>query len=291
MGDGKREGRQQRSETVSRKNAEREQRLAGEFKEDLGERRAIIGEDLQQNLGHARRGAVNLRETGGFTKPESVGLDLEGRGREGFQNFADTGGFAEGERESFLRRATAPITAIYGRARDELNRRKSVQGGYMPGFGASQSRLTRQAGQESAQVSLGANLDLAEQIRQGKKVGLEGLGRTREAAGTERISRDDQAIAAEREVARGKIAGQELLQRYTEFGIAALDQADIRDLQNRLQAGAMSQSDAQLLASLAAQDKSTFDKIMEGARVATGAAAGILSAGATTSTAPTAGVQ
>jgi hypothetical protein len=276
MGGGTKKRRQRSAERQSSGGAARDRQEHAEFKGNLDRRRGLIERDLPETMEKTRVGAEDLRRTGGFNK-EDVGfsdLALGDRGREGYTEFSETGGFSPGEREAFLRRSTAPSAAIYGHQQDELSRRLALQGGYMPGFGASQSRLTRQAGQEASKLSLGANLDLAGEVRAGRELGLRGLERTRDAAGIEKREQDRIALDMEREVAKGRVAGQELLQKYTQFGLAALDQADIRSLQSRLQSGNMSQADAQLLERLAAQDRSLYDNIIAGA----GAAAGIITA-------------
>jgi hypothetical protein len=284
MGGGTRKRRQATAERRSGEAARRERRDAAEFKSEIGRRRELIGKGLPETMEATRTGATGLRETGGFRRGDVArpDIDLTGRGREGFTEFSETGGFAPGERESFLRRATAPTSAAYGHQRDELSRRLALQGGYMPGFGASQSRLTRQASQAGSEVSLGANVELAKQIRAGKEVGLTGLERTRGEAERERIAKERLSVEEESAAARGRVAAQGLLQRYTEFGLAALNQADIRELQNRLQAGNMAQADAQLLAALASQDRSLYENIISGA----GAAAGIITAATPVPTAP-----
>src|SRR3990167_7125308 len=96
---------------------------------------------------------------------------------------------------------------------------------------------------------------------------LGGLERTREAGGNEAAN-----------IAAGRRAGADLLQRFNQMGISALNDTDITDLRSRLQSGQMSQADSELLAQIASRDKSTFDKIMQGIQVCGGAIAGIMGA-------------
>ena len=97
--------------------------------------------------------------------------------------------------------------------------------------------------------------------------GLKGMERTREAGGNEAAN-----------IAAGRRAGADLLQRFNQMGISALNDTDITDLRSRLQSGQMSQADSELLAQIASRDKSTFDKIMQGIQVGGGAIAGIMGA-------------
>lgn len=299
---GKKKDLQNKSEQRSRESVEQEQAGAANLRTELQKRRDILGTGLPESLEAARTGATNLRDTGGITAgigstTAGVGavpqekIDTSGRGFEGYEELSKTGGFKPGESEQFLRRATAPTAAIYGANRDELSRRQSLQGGYMPGFGASAARLTRQGAQAGAEASLSGNLELNKQIREGKLSGLSGMERIRGEAEKERLSRQElgqkgriaeeelrqKGSIAEGELAqRGKIAGQELLQKYTQFGAAALNEVDVNDLRNRLQSGNISQSDSQLLAQLSAQNKTLFDNIMQGVSAVGGATAGIL---------------
>lgn len=261
MGGGARKRRQQESENQSRQTVEYERQKAGELQRELESRRSLVGEGLPETMSTTRAGATNLRETGGFS-PEVINPI-----RSGYADMAMTGGYSPEDKTSFLRRATAPISAMYSRAKDELGRRLSLQGGYSPGFDASKSRILRQSSQAGADASLNANVALSDSVRSGKVAGLGGLTN----------------IAALEQ--QGKLAGQDALQRYTQFGLAALSDVDVNQLRNRMQSGQMSQFDSQLLATLAAQDKTTFDKIMQGISVAAGAVSGV--AGAFPGTPPT----
>lgn len=235
---------------------------------ELNQRRAMVGNGLPQTLQATQAGAANLRTTGGVTPMD---IDTTGRGYEGYQELAKTGGFTPGESENFLRRASAPAQAAYGASKDELSRRTALQGGYMPGFGASEARLTRQAANTGAETALSGNLELNKQVREGKLAGLAGQERVKTQAEAERLAKQGQ-------IQQGQIAGQSALQNYSQFGIAALSDTDVNDLRNRLQSGNMSQQDAQLLAQLSAQHPDKFSQIMQGVKTIGGATAGVLGA-------------
>lgn len=253
MGGGAKQRRQEESERQSREATNLERQRATELNTELTRRREIVGRGVPETLAAAQTGAQNLRDTGGFG-PEIDAISG------GYKNFAETGGFDPVQKESFLRKATAPVAAIYNRTKDELKRRMALQGGYMPGFDSSAAKITRHAAIEGSNAALGANVELANQVRSGKALGLQG----------------QQSIAEAQQ--RGRIAGQDALQRVSQFGVSALSDVDITDLRNRLQTGQMSQNDAQLLAMLAAQDKTMFEKVMQGISTVGGATAGILGA-------------
>jgi hypothetical protein len=266
MGGGARKRRQQSAETRSGRAADLETQRARDFQTDLGKRRESLYTNLSDDRARARTSAANL-SSGGFDK-KNIGIDLEGRGREGYQSLADTGGFTEGQRTSFLRRATAPIAAFYNRTRDEISRKRALQGPYGTGFDSADARAVRQGAQEGAQASLRGNVALDEQVRSGRLAGLTGLERTRAAAGREGL--DIETTRAADQQTRD-IASQNALNRIYEFGVAGLNEIDRLELQNRLQSGQLSQQDAQLLSIIASQDRSLYDNIVATANVATGA--------------------
>lgn len=254
MGGGKKEALQSKAETTSSSAVEAEKLGATNLQSELEKRRSIVGSDLPEVTKSTATGATDLRASGGFD-PKVIDPI-----RSGYTDLSTTGGFSPTDKTNFLRKAISPVTALYSRAKDELIRRKAIQGGYSPGFDASTARVTRQAANAGADASLNANVDLAGQVRTGKVTGLQGQANL---AGMEQ---------------QGKIAGQDALQRFTTGGIAALSDVDVNEMRNRLQTGQMSQADAQLLTQLASQHKSLFDQIMQGVSAVGGATAGIMGA-------------
>lgn len=250
---GKKKQRQQAAEDTSKAAAQVEQTKANELHGELQQRRDLVGDGLSDTLKTTREGATNLRETGGLDPTKVAPI------QSGYNDLAMTGGYTPAERTSFLRRATAPVSAMFSRVRDEMGRR-SVVSGNTGGYDAGNRRLLRDQAITGAETSQNANLALNEDVRKGKVTGLEGQ---KSLLGLEQT---------------GKIAGQDALQRYTQLGVSALSDIDINELRNRAQTGQMSQADAQLLSQLAAQDKTLFEKIMQGVSVAAGAVSGVAGA-------------
>lgn len=276
---GSKKKRQQAAETTSKQATQQEQIAASNLQKELDSRRSLIGDGLNGTMQSTRTGAEDLRNNGGFSSVPAFDpktIDTSGRGMEGYTNLSMTGGFSPEQKQSFLRRATAPVSAMFSRVKDELGRRVGLQGGYSPGFDASQSRLLRQSSQAGSEASLNANVDLNNQVRSGQLAGLGGMERIKSTATNEALGARGQDIGQQQAIQSGKIAGQDALQRYTQLGVSALSDIDINELRNRLQVGQMSQADAQLLTQLAAQDKTLFEKIMQGVSTVGGAAAGVL---------------
>ena len=256
MGGGKKKKLQEEAEAQSRAARERETAQAETLRQELGRRQELVSRGVPEVQESFRQKAEQFA-SGGFTPPQE---NLDSRGYGGYKELATTGGFTPESMERIRSKATAPIASMYGAAKDELSRSRALQGGYSPGFTASQDRITRRAAQGGAEAALNAEVGIEEQVRQGKQAGLAGMERTRAAAGSEAL------------------AGVDALQKYYTFGVDSLSNIDVTGLRNILQSGQMTQADAQLLTALSAQHKSLFDKVMQGISVVGGAAAGVMGA-------------
>lgn len=96
----------------------------------------------------------------------------------GFQDFAKTGGFSGGDLANIRARAVSPVRAVYANAQQNVNRQRSLQGGYSPGFGVLQARMARQQGQGISDAATNAEASIAEMVQQGKLAGLQGMAGT-----------------------------------------------------------------------------------------------------------------
>jgi hypothetical protein len=96
----------------------------------------------------------------------------------GFQDFAKTGGFSGGDLANIRARAVSPVRAVYQNAQQNVNRQRSLQGGYSPGFGVLQARMARQQGQGISDAATNAEASIAEMVQQGKLAGLQGMAGT-----------------------------------------------------------------------------------------------------------------
>jgi len=237
----------------------------------------------QPLLPRVRESAEGLRETGGFNPvqieeirklQEPLGNE-EGYGTSYYEDFARTGGYSPAQETAFMRSATAPSQAIYARTKDEMGRRMALQGGYAPGFDESSAKLTRQAGQQASELGASARSAMDERVMAGRRFGVEGLSRVRQAIGSERLAKAQEARGLETSIAAGRGAGDDALARYLQIGVSAINQNDVLALQNRLQTGNMSMADASLLAQLSMNEKGLFDKIMQGVGTVAGAIGGI----------------
>jgi hypothetical protein len=93
----------------------------------------------------------------------------------GYQNFADSGGYSAQDIQDLRARAIDPIRGVYSRAQSELDRNRSLQGGYSPNYAAASSKMTRDLAHAIGDANVNVNASLADQIRQGKLAGLGGM--------------------------------------------------------------------------------------------------------------------
>jgi len=81
---------------------------------------------------------------------------------------ARTGGLSEAMQSDLRARGVSPIRAVYGNAQRNLNRQRSLGGGYAPGMAAATSRMAREQGELSAQALTNVNADIAGRVQQGR---------------------------------------------------------------------------------------------------------------------------
>lgn len=127
------------------------------------------------------------------------------------QNFATTGGYTPQDIANIRARAVSPIRSVYSSARRDLDRQRSLQGGYQPGRATALGRFAREQGQATADATTNVEAALAQMINQGRRFGLSGMagmyGTTPGLASTFG-SQALQAQALENAMARGMTADQ-----------------------------------------------------------------------------------
>lgn len=94
----------------------------------------------------------------------------------GYQGFANNGGFSEADLGALRARGISPIQAVYQNSRNELDRQKSLQGGYSPNYTAALAKMSGQLGSNIADQTQRVNAGIAEMRQRGQLAGLGGLG-------------------------------------------------------------------------------------------------------------------
>jgi len=93
----------------------------------------------------------------------------------GLQNVANTGGYSDSDVANIRERGLSPIRSVYSNARRNLDRQKSLQGGYSPNYGAVLSKMAREQSELGTQASTNINAEVAKMIASGKLSGLQAL--------------------------------------------------------------------------------------------------------------------
>jgi hypothetical protein len=181
---------------------------------------------------------------GGLTDMSKTGgLDAESmnrfRGGGVYDEFAKTGGYSPAQAAEFRARATANIPSIYANAKASADQMGRVTGQYNP---AAMARMSRQAGYDTQAAATDAEVQLQDQIRQGREWGAGGMTSSENAlqslrtgnmlqgansAGAMRANMLNSIASTKQGSATGMgqldIGGQELIQRGKMFGTQGLE--------------------------------------------------------------------
>lgn len=92
-----------------------------------------------------------------------------------YSQFADTGGYSPQDLANIRSRAISPIRSIYSSAEQGLDRQRSLQGGYSPGFSTAKARMAREQGQLTSDATTNAEAAISEMVNQGRRFGVSGM--------------------------------------------------------------------------------------------------------------------
>jgi hypothetical protein len=93
----------------------------------------------------------------------------------GFEEFSKTGGYSPQDIANMRSRGIAPIRAAYANAGQNVQRQRSLQGGYSPNAIAAQVKMAREQGQSGADATQNVEAGLAQARNQGRLAGLGGM--------------------------------------------------------------------------------------------------------------------
>ena len=234
---------------------------------------AAVNPNIQSSLDPNANADINnqLKQSGfiGTTlvDPTAMGKAITdasfGRGREGYNNLATTGGMTPEQQAAYLRQGTAPVKAIYSNLQDEANRRLAITGGYSPTFGAGTARMVRAGANDAAEAGLNSTNSLNTMLTKNKLEGLQGLERTREAAGKEATTGILGASESLRLSAQGQAALKDQnvqnMLKYYQSNVDQMSQADKTNIANRLAQLGMTQADIDAMLGAAKQQKSWIE--------------------------------
>ncbi len=93
----------------------------------------------------------------------------------GFSNFSETGGYSAEDMDNLRARAASPIRAAYSNAEREVQRQRSLQGGYAPNMIATMAKMARERGQEGSDATINAEGSIVNDRNKFKLAGLSGM--------------------------------------------------------------------------------------------------------------------
>lgn len=83
-------------------------------------------------------------------------------------NLATTGGYSGNDIANIRARSISPIRSIYANAQQNLNRQKSLQGGYSPNYTAASAKMARELSEQIGQRSTDVEAGIAQNVAQNK---------------------------------------------------------------------------------------------------------------------------
>lgn len=91
-----------------------------------------------------------------------------------YDNFSRTGGYSALDKSHIRNRALSPIRSMYSGANREVDRQRTMQGGYMPGYGVLKARMARDMNQGMSDATGGTEAAIAQMVNEGKRFGAAG---------------------------------------------------------------------------------------------------------------------
>lgn len=91
-----------------------------------------------------------------------------------YDNFSKTGGYSALDKSNIRNRALSPIRSIYSSTNRDVDRQRTLQGGYMPGYGTLKARMARDMNQGMSDAAGSTEAQLAQMINEGRRFGAQG---------------------------------------------------------------------------------------------------------------------
>jgi len=134
---------------------------------------------MMGGYGDWRSGVSNLSSNIAQRRPDAITYNRSGdmqKAMSGYGNFADTGGYSPQDIQEMRARGMSPIRAAYGNTMMEMDRARALGGpGGSTNYIAAASKAQRELPGQLADATTNVNAGLAQDIRQGKLAGMQGL--------------------------------------------------------------------------------------------------------------------
>ncbi len=93
----------------------------------------------------------------------------------GFTDFSQTGGYSAEDMANLRARALSPIRSMYSNAEREVQRQRSLQGGYAPNAIATMAKMAREQSQGASDATINAEGSIVNDRNKFKLAGLSGM--------------------------------------------------------------------------------------------------------------------
>lgn len=91
---------------------------------------------------------------------------------------ADTGGYSPTDIQALRERAISPIRSIYEGANRDIDRSRTLTGGYSPSYNVLKAKMARESSEQIARAMNDVNANLAERVAEGKRGAISQLAST-----------------------------------------------------------------------------------------------------------------
>lgn len=177
----------------------------------------------RQLLDSSRSRQPQQRMTPQFETPQDYNYTQSGESSDAIRRMRDltnTGGYSEEDKSNLRARGTSPIRSVYAGANRDINRNRSLQGGFSANFNAVKSKNAREMSDLVSGATQNVNAGIAEQVAQNK---IGATGRLAELTGSESALRnqygkaniDNRNATGGRNTDRANMANQYNLDRDT----------------------------------------------------------------------------
>lgn len=142
---------------------------AGDYDEIMQGYRSMMGGGSDPYAGLLSRYKAELE--GGGNKFSPVSYTEAPEFQQAFAKateLANSGGLSEGEQGSLRARAISPIRSVYANMQRNMDRQKSLGGGFSPNYNAVASRMAREGSEQIAGTTTNANAAIAEMVQKGR---------------------------------------------------------------------------------------------------------------------------
>jgi len=125
----------------------------GQFYNDLGNTQNQIQDALNKNFNKNPVELPNYQETADYKNAIANQRGL-----------AETGGYSQADIANIRERGISPIRSVYANAQQNLQRQRSLQGGYSPNYAAVSSKMAREMSSQLSDQTTAVNAQLAQNI-------------------------------------------------------------------------------------------------------------------------------